>query len=88
MSVTIAMIMMVVQYLTPITLDYVYSIGLTIYNDDGDGVGSMIIAPAMDYMTFIVTLSNNHIIDRNDNDGCSILTSITLDDVYFYWSYY
>ena len=64
MSMTTAMIMMVVQYLTPITLDYVYSVGLTINDDDDDGVGPMIIALAMDYMTFIVTLSNNHILNR------------------------
>ena len=41
----------------------------------------MFIALAMDYMTFIVTISNNRVIDRNDNAGCTILTPITLDDV-------
>ena len=65
--------------LTPITLDNIYSIDLTINDDDNNDVG---IALTMDCMTFIVTLSNNHIIDRNDDDANTILKPITLDNVY------
>ena len=68
--------------LTPITLDDIYSIDLTINDDDNDDVGPIIIALTMDCMTFIVTLSSNHIIDRNDDDPSTILKPITLDNVY------